>query len=202
MQAGGQVLDQAAATHTAAHSLSKAELQAIAERLQGAGRLKGTVPSAEMVRTWRRLAEDCQPAADTTGEPQWIYYLIAELGVGTALQEAGEWKASAEHLEAVLAHENGLAPSWWAQMHAIAAESYLIGGLLGYLIGTYVPGYYETVFTLPEDVNIVTLGTVLGMTQGLVAGLVLGAIVVVCTTWYEVSKLNWRDEDEAATPDE
>ncbi|HPF13506.1 MAG: CHAT domain-containing protein [Planctomycetes bacterium] len=123
--------DQAAATHTAAHSLSKAELQAIAERLQGAGRLKGTVPSAEMVRTWRRLAEDCQPAADTTGEPQWIYYLIAELGVGTALQEAGEWKASAEHLEAVLAHENGLAPSWWAQMHAIAAESYLIGGLLG-----------------------------------------------------------------------
>ncbi|MCA9030028.1 MAG: hypothetical protein KDA69_19270 [Planctomycetaceae bacterium] len=75
----------------------------------------------------------------------------------------------------------------------------VIGGLLGYLIGTYVPGYYETVFTLPEDVNIVTLGTVLGMTQGLVAGLVLGAIVVVCTTWYEVSKLNWRDEDEAGT---
>ena len=55
------------------------------------------------------------------------------------------------------------------------------GTLVGYLLGTYSPGYYRAVFGNGNDpaFDPVSVGTGLGLTQGLMAGLTIGAVVVL-----------------------
>jgi hypothetical protein len=60
------------------------------------------------------------------------------------------------------------------------------GGLVGYGIGRFFPGYYRQVFYIrdpqvtPED-----LGVGLGITQGLMWGIVTGLILVLIIAWKE-----------------
>ena len=63
----------------------------------------------------------------------------------------------------------------------------IVGGVLGNLIGLYLPDYYRIVFDLPpdSDINPVQAGVGLGATQGLSAGLVVGLVIVVATAWYQ-----------------
>jgi hypothetical protein len=55
------------------------------------------------------------------------------------------------------------------------------GCLIGYLLGTYVPGYYRAVFSNGNSptFNPVSVGIGLGLTQGLTVGLIIGCVVVL-----------------------
>ena len=55
-----------------------------------------------------------------------------------------------------------------------------LGGVLGALIGGFLPDYYHAVFRNP-GLNAIEVGAGLGLTQGLGAGLVIGAIIVLAT---------------------
>ena len=52
-----------------------------------------------------------------------------------------------------------------------------IGGLWGYVLGTFAPDYYRTVFRIPsgDRLDLAQAGLGLGLTQGLAAGLIIGA---------------------------
>lgn len=58
-----------------------------------------------------------------------------------------------------------------------------VGGLIGFVLGRYAPGYYWAVFGSGADpwFNPVQVGTGLGITQGLVAGLIVGSVVVLAS---------------------
>ena len=66
----------------------------------------------------------------------------------------------------------------------------LIGGLIGYALGTFAPDYYRVVFRLPPQIDLdpAQAGLGLGLTQGLGAGLVVGLVIVVTVAWYESRK--------------
>jgi uncharacterized membrane protein YeaQ/YmgE (transglycosylase-associated protein family) len=61
----------------------------------------------------------------------------------------------------------------------------IVGAVVGYLLAEYVPGYYRTVFRIPDDssVNLHQVGIALGLTKGFVVGLLLGAVVVLAVAW-------------------
>ena len=67
----------------------------------------------------------------------------------------------------------------------------LVGGAIGFALGTYAPDYYRLVFQInPESpANLPALGLGLGVTQGLGGGLFAGTVIVACVTWYKVRKL-------------
>ena len=65
-----------------------------------------------------------------------------------------------------------------------------IGALVGWLIGTLMPGYYRSVFVGGNDPNFNPVETGLG--QGLTQGMVLGAtvgLVLVLANWWKEAKL-------------
>lgn len=55
------------------------------------------------------------------------------------------------------------------------------GCLLGYLLGTYQPAYYRSVFSNGNSPTFdpVAVGIGLGLTQGLTVGLIIGCVVVL-----------------------
>lgn len=73
------------------------------------------------------------------------------------------------------------------------------GGVLGNQIGQHAPSYYQTVFDVTPETNLVSLGTVLGFVQGLGAGLVVGLGIVLAVTWYEINKLRFAAERTSST---
>jgi len=80
----------------------------------------------------------------------------------------------------------------------------LIGGLIGYAMGTFAPDYYRVVFHNPPqgDLNPAHAGLGLGLTQGLVAGLVVGLVIVVTVEWYksrQIVMLDTHEQDVAGT---
>jgi hypothetical protein len=60
-----------------------------------------------------------------------------------------------------------------------------IGGTIGYVIGTQMPGYYRSVFVNGDraDFNPMEVGTGQGITQGLVGGAVIGLALVAIVIW-------------------
>ena len=63
----------------------------------------------------------------------------------------------------------------------------VIGGALGWGIGTFTPEYYRSVFrTDSPGFNPVEVGIALGVTEGLLIGLGVGIIVIGILTWQHV----------------
>lgn len=62
----------------------------------------------------------------------------------------------------------------------------VVGGGLGYALGTLAPDYYRVVFRIPPGggFNPVQTGLGLGLTQGLAAGLFIGLVIVVAVAWF------------------
>lgn len=62
----------------------------------------------------------------------------------------------------------------------------LLGGLLGFTLGSAVPGYYRSVFFGGNrpDFDPVAVGVGQGTTQGFVGGIVIGLLVVAVLAWY------------------
>ncbi len=56
----------------------------------------------------------------------------------------------------------------------------LLGGLSGFAIGKFLPGYYRTIFSAGKDPGFdpAVMGLGQGLTQGMVAGIVVGIIIV------------------------
>lgn len=61
----------------------------------------------------------------------------------------------------------------------------VLGGLGGYVLGRFMPGYYRGVFSGGEspDFDPVAVGLGQGITQGLVAGGIIGLILVAILVW-------------------
>lgn len=64
----------------------------------------------------------------------------------------------------------------------------IIGALIGAAIGLLIPDFYRTVFRIApgEGINLVSLGTGLGLTQGISFGIGVGLVVVIVCAWREV----------------
>ncbi len=62
----------------------------------------------------------------------------------------------------------------------------LVGAGMGFMLGTFAPDYYRTVFRIPSQASIepAQAGLGLGLTQGLAAGLTIGLVIVVSVAWY------------------
>ena len=69
---------------------------------------------------------------------------------------------------------------------ASGAALAVLGGLLGYAMGIFVPDYYRLVFRSHPDVQFdpAQVGLGLGLTQGLAAGLFIGLVIVVAVAWF------------------
>ncbi|MGV3720781.1 MAG: hypothetical protein ACO1SX_07710 [Actinomycetota bacterium] len=63
----------------------------------------------------------------------------------------------------------------------------LLGGMAGYLIGAFAPGYYRGVFANGSDPSFdpVQVGIGQGVTQGLVGGVFVGLIIVALAAWHD-----------------
>lgn len=61
----------------------------------------------------------------------------------------------------------------------------VIGGVAGYSLGKFAPGYYRGVFSNGESPQFdpVQVGLGSGVVQGLIAGVIIGLIIVFITAW-------------------
>ena len=62
-----------------------------------------------------------------------------------------------------------------------------IAGLgIGWALGTFVPGYYRSIFLRGQDPDFdpVAIGIGQGLTQGIVLGAVIGLILVAMNYWF------------------
>jgi hypothetical protein len=68
---------------------------------------------------------------------------------------------------------------------AFGAGFAVAGTLVGYGLGTFLPGYYRGVFLggRQPDFNPVDVGIGLGCSEGLMLGVVVGLVVVVVLAW-------------------
>ena len=61
------------------------------------------------------------------------------------------------------------------------------GGIVGWLLGRFQPGYYRFVFRSAAerpDFDPVAVGVGLGVTQGLTAGVIVGCVVVFAVSFF------------------
>lgn len=73
---------------------------------------------------------------------------------------------------------------------SVAIASILFGAIgmaIGYLIGSFMPGYYRSVFVGGDspDFDPLTVGIGQGLTQGVVLGAAVGLILVLASWWKE-----------------
>lgn len=73
-----------------------------------------------------------------------------------------------------------------ATMIGCGVAGAILGGALGYLMATFVPGYYDAMFSAELPAREIGLG--LGVTQGLGTGLGVGAVSVLAVAWYRSRK--------------
>lgn len=73
-----------------------------------------------------------------------------------------------------------------------------IGGAVGWLLGTFAPEYYRTVFYGGEDPDFdpVQMGTSLGLMQGMIAGIVIAALVIGLLIWRDSFKSRLAEEPD------
>jgi len=71
-----------------------------------------------------------------------------------------------------------------------------IGGVLGWSLGTYAPGYYRGVFRNGDDPSFdpVAVGVGQGLTQGFAGGVVVGLILVALFLWRDSSHRRAADD--------
>ncbi|MAS93741.1 MAG: hypothetical protein CMO55_11170 [Verrucomicrobiales bacterium] len=57
----------------------------------------------------------------------------------------------------------------------------LLGGTIGFLLGKFLPDYYQGVFSAGQnpEFNPIAVGVGQGVTQGLMAGIAIGLIVII-----------------------
>ncbi|QDT58085.1 hypothetical protein SV7mr_05740 [Stieleria bergensis] len=82
---------------------------------------------------------------------------------------------------------------WWIGIVAVCAfGGAVLGALLGYLVGTWVPGYYEAIIYRPRGVAIdpQSIGVGMGATQGFGGGAMLGFALIVLFSWYRTRQAN------------
>jgi hypothetical protein len=62
----------------------------------------------------------------------------------------------------------------------------LAGGLIGWTIGTAMPGYYRAVMRSGNEpwFDPVAVGLGAGLTEGLVCGVMVGCVIVLAVAWY------------------
>jgi len=60
------------------------------------------------------------------------------------------------------------------------------GGLIGFSLGRWMPGYYRAVFPGGREpwFDPVAVGLGQGLTQGLACGIAVGAVIVLAVAWY------------------
>jgi hypothetical protein len=68
----------------------------------------------------------------------------------------------------------------------------LLGGSIGWALGTYSPGYYRNVFRSGNEPRFdpVAVGVGQGLTQGVAGGVAVGLILVALFIWRETRMLN------------
>jgi hypothetical protein len=70
----------------------------------------------------------------------------------------------------------------------LTAFGCVVGGALGYTLGTTFPGYYRGVFPNGKapEFDPVAVGLGLGLSQGAMFGAVLGTVILVAFLWYDL----------------
>jgi hypothetical protein len=70
----------------------------------------------------------------------------------------------------------------------LTAFGCVVGGVLGYCLGTTFPGYYRGVFPngRSPEFDPVAVGLGLGLSQGAMFGAVLGTVILVVFLWYDL----------------
>lgn len=73
-----------------------------------------------------------------------------------------------------------------------------IGGAIGWLLGTYSPEYYRTVFYGGDDPDFDPdqMGTSLGLMQGLIAGVVVAGVVIGLIIWRDSFQARLAEEPD------
>src|SRR5262249_3197484 len=73
------------------------------------------------------------------------------------------------------------------------------GTLIGYLLGVFAPGYYQTVVGggRQQDFKPVDVGIGLGCSEGLMLGVVVGTVTALVVAWREW-RVTKKDKAEAA----
>jgi hypothetical protein len=69
----------------------------------------------------------------------------------------------------------------------------LVGGGVGWTLGTVTPAYYRTVYGYAGQrpgFDPVQVGLGLGITQGLVCGVFVGVVVVLAVAWHQSRRLD------------
>jgi hypothetical protein len=66
-----------------------------------------------------------------------------------------------------------------------AAGFGVVGGLVGWAIGVFSPGYYRAVISggRQPDFNPIDVGIGLGISQGMILGVIIGGIVTLALAW-------------------
>ena len=87
----------------------------------------------------------------------------------------------------------------WIALTAVLFS--VIGALVGWLIGTQMPGYYRSVFGAGNDPSFdpVAVGFGQGLTQGLILGAAVG-LTLVLANWWKEAKLATLGAMQATTP--
>jgi len=71
---------------------------------------------------------------------------------------------------------------------AIGVAGAVLGAGTGWLIGTYIPEYYHSVFSNGDEPNFnpVAVGTVTGLLQGAIAGAAFGTVLSALFFWFRL----------------
>lgn len=64
----------------------------------------------------------------------------------------------------------------------------VLGGLVGFLLGKYLPNYYKSIFRNGQDAEFdpLAMGVGQGLTQGITAGAVIAIIFLIVMVWHDV----------------
>jgi hypothetical protein len=97
------------------------------------------------------------------------------------------------------------APLLWSVVAVFGAafSGGLIGLGIGAALGTFVPGYYRSVFSRGNDPNFdpIAVGIGQGLTQGVVFGGVIGLLLVAMFYWYRSRSLRVASDQSAPPSD-
>ena len=74
----------------------------------------------------------------------------------------------------------------------------ILGGLVGYCLGRFLPDYYRSVFRNggDSDFDPIAVGLGLGLSQGITAGAILGVVVLVGMLWHDRRTREWNNKVE------
>ena len=64
----------------------------------------------------------------------------------------------------------------------------ILGGVVGLILGKYLPNYYKYIFRDGDDTEFdpLAVGVGQGLTQGITAGAIIAVILLVVMVWHDV----------------